>query len=41
MGKINKEIQLGRLAGPFDKSSFPNLRVSPVGLVQNLMEAGE
>lgn len=31
--KINKEISLGRLAGPFDSPPFKNLRVSPVGLV--------
>ncbi|XP_033738733.1 uncharacterized protein LOC117326194 isoform X1 [Pecten maximus] len=31
--KINKEIQLGRIQGPFLAPPFPNLQVSPLGLV--------
>ena len=31
--KIDKEVSLGRFAGPFDCPSLPNLRVSPVGVV--------
>lgn len=31
--KINKELLLGRLAGPFDYPPLPNLHVSPVGIV--------
>lgn len=30
---INKEIFLGRVAGPFPRPPLPNLRLSPVGLV--------
>lgn len=33
MEKINKEIELGRIAGPFAKPPYPNLHVSPVGLI--------
>lgn len=33
MKLINKEVSLGRVAGPFFKSPFTNLRLSPVGLV--------
>ena len=33
MGKINKEISAGRMAGPFLVKPFVNLIVSPVGLV--------
>ena len=28
-----KEIKAGRVAGPFDISPFPNLQISPLGLV--------
>jgi hypothetical protein len=31
--KIIKEIQAGRVAGPFLNITFPNLQISPVGLV--------
>ncbi len=31
--KINKEVKLGRIAGPFKEKPLPNLRVSPIGLV--------
>lgn len=31
--KLNKEVSLGRMAGPFEVIPFPTLRVSPVGLV--------
>lgn len=31
--KIEKEIQLGRMAGPFKAMPIPNLRISPIGLV--------
>lgn len=30
---VNKEIQLGRIAGPFLERPFPSLRLSPIGLV--------
>lgn len=30
---INKELELGRVAGPFASIPFPNLQVSPLGLV--------
>ena len=31
--KLNKEIRLGRVAGPYARPPFPDLIVSPVGLV--------
>ena len=31
--KIDRELQLGRVAGPFSTPPLPNLRCSPVGLV--------
>ncbi|XP_041464356.1 uncharacterized protein LOC121415240 [Lytechinus variegatus] len=31
--KIQKEISLGRIAGPFQNPPFPNFRCSPIGLV--------
>jgi hypothetical protein len=31
--KISKEVDMGRIAGPFVSKPFPNLIVSPVGLV--------
>ena len=31
--KINKEIKLGRIAGPFNGRPLPNLIISPIGLV--------
>lgn len=31
--KVAKEVELGRVAGPFTKPPFPNLQVSPLGLV--------
>ena len=30
---LAKEVQFGRVAGPFDKPPFPNLQVSPIGIV--------
>ena len=30
---LNKEVFLGRVAGPFDTPPFPNFQVSPIGLV--------
>ena len=31
--RLNKEIQLGRMLGPFEEPPFPDLMCSPVGLV--------
>ncbi|OCT76152.1 hypothetical protein XELAEV_18031341mg [Xenopus laevis] len=31
--KLSKELQMGRMAGPFPEPPFHNLRVSPLGLV--------
>ena len=31
--KIQKELRMGRIAGPFDQRPLPTLRVSPIGLV--------
>lgn len=31
--KIDKEISLGRIAGPFDTEPLFNLRLSPIGVV--------
>ncbi|XP_062586589.1 uncharacterized protein LOC134248181 isoform X1 [Saccostrea cucullata] len=31
--KLNKEISLGRIAGPFDAPPFANMQCSPIGLV--------
>ena len=31
--KIEKEVKLGRVAGPFETRPLPTLRVSPIGLV--------
>ncbi|MEW8547281.1 MAG: hypothetical protein AB2693_27555 [Candidatus Thiodiazotropha sp.] len=31
--KLMKEIALGRVAGPFSKPPFPNLKISPIGVV--------
>lgn len=33
MDKINKEIKLGRIMGPFDQLPISNLHISPVGIV--------
>ena len=33
ISKLNAEVQLGRIAGPFSQPPFPNFRVSPLGLV--------
>ena len=30
---LAKEVALGRVAGPFDNSPFPNLQVSPIGVI--------
>ena len=32
--KIQQEIDLGRVAGPFDTLPFPHMRISPLGLVE-------
>lgn len=31
--KIEKEVSLGRIAGPFDHIPMPNIHISPLGLV--------
>ena len=31
--KLHKELQLGRIAGPFTAPPFKNFRCSPIGLV--------
>jgi hypothetical protein len=31
--EIRKEVELGRRVGPFDQPPFPNLMVSPIGVV--------
>ena len=31
--KINKEVTLGRVAGPFLSPLFPTLRVSPISVI--------
>jgi len=33
--KLQTEISLYRIKGPFTKHNFPNLRISPIGLVPN------
>ena len=33
LDKIEKEVALGRMAGPFDHPPLPNLHISPVGVV--------
>ncbi|XP_069584511.1 uncharacterized protein [Ranitomeya imitator] len=38
--KLGKEIRLGRFRGPFNSPPFPNLRVSPLGIVPK-KEAGK
>ncbi|XP_066444898.1 uncharacterized protein [Eleutherodactylus coqui] len=40
MEKLLKEVELGRMAGPFREPPFVNLRVSPLGLVPK-KEAGK
>lgn len=37
MQSVNKELSLGRVAGPFVFSPLPNLRLSPVGMVPKKM----
>ena len=32
--KIDKELSMGRIAGPFINPPFPTFRISPIGLVQ-------
>lgn len=32
-GEIEKEIQAGRIAGPFKEKPFSNIQLSPIGLV--------
>ena len=32
-GNLNKEVQLGRIAGPFPSSPLPNLQCHPIGVV--------
>ena len=31
--KLQKELSLGRMAGPFDSSPFDDFAISPIGLV--------
>lgn len=38
--KIQKELELGRIAGPFNTKPFANLVASPLGLVDK-KEPGE
>ena len=38
--KISKELELGRLAGPFSSPPFPDMVVSPIGIVPK-KEAGK
>ena len=38
MEKLNKEIKLGRIVGPFSSKPLPNLIVSPIGLVPKAEE---
>ena len=38
LAKINKEIYLGRILGPFNVPSFQNFRCSPKGLVPKIRE---
>lgn len=33
LGKLNKEIQLGRIVGPFDVPPFKNFHCSPIGVL--------
>lgn len=33
MDKINEEINLGRIMGPFDQLPISNFHISPVGIV--------
>ena len=33
--KLAKEIQLGRIVGPFDRQLFPVFQVSPLGFIFN------
>ena len=33
LSKLDKEVSLGRMAGPFQGSPIANLRISPIGLV--------
>lgn len=36
--KLNAELAMGRIAGPFDSSPLPNLKLSPLGLVPKRQE---
>lgn len=38
--KLQKEVQLGRMLGPFSKILISTLRVSPIGVVAKRMGAG-
>jgi hypothetical protein len=38
--KIMKEIQLGRIAGPFSNPPFPIFRVSPISVIPKKIEFG-
>ena len=40
LGKLTKEVELGRMAGPFSTKPIENLRISPVGLVPIKAERG-
>ena len=39
--KLNKEVKLGRVAGPFDKIPYENFIQSPIGLVPKLGNEGK
>lgn len=38
--KLVKELNLGRIEGPFEERPFQNLRISPIGLVPKTKTAG-
>lgn len=38
--KIRKELDLGRIAGPFDSIPLQNLRLSPISIVPKKMVVG-
>lgn len=38
--KLAKELKAGRIAGPYDERPFPNLRLSPIGVVAKKSSPG-
>ena len=34
LAKLAKEVQLGRILGPFHKKQISTLRISPIGIVE-------